>query len=81
VADNSGNIYQWNLAARRVTATVPASSYCAPICPVAFSPDGTMLAVGQTEPSGDDAHVHLWDLAARRWAGTLMTAPAATRLA
>jgi WD40 repeat protein len=74
VADNSGNIYLWNLAARRVTATVPASSDCASSCPIAFSPDGTLLAVGQTvnsgtEPSG--AHVYLWDLAARRWAGTL----------
>jgi len=74
VADNSGNIYLWNLAARRVTATVPASSYCANGCPIAFSPDGTMLAVGQTESSGTEpssAHVYLWDLAARRWAGTL----------
>jgi WD40 repeat protein len=74
VADNSGNIYLWNLAARRVTATVPASSYCAATCPVAFSPDGTLLAVGQTETSGtgpSGAHVYLWDLAARRWAGTL----------
>jgi WD40 repeat protein len=69
VADNSGNIYLWNLATRRVTATVPASRYCGPTCPVAFSPDGTTLAVGQTEPSGD--HVYLWDLTAKRWAGTL----------
>jgi WD40 repeat protein len=71
VADNSGNIYLWNLAARRVTAAVPASGYCAPVCPVAFSPDGTVLAVGETEPGGDDGHVYLWDLAAGRWAGTL----------
>ncbi|MGH3251872.1 MAG: WD40 repeat domain-containing protein [Trebonia sp.] len=71
VADNSGNIYLWNLATSRVTTTVPASSYCAPSCPVAFSPDGTMLAVGETEPSGDHGHVYLWDLAAGRWAGPL----------
>jgi WD40 repeat protein len=74
VADNSGNIYLWNLAARRVTATVPASSDCASSCPIAFSPDGTLLAVGQTENSGTEpsgAQVYLWDLAARRWAGTL----------
>jgi DNA-binding beta-propeller fold protein YncE len=71
VADNSGNIYLWHLATRRLTATVPASSYCAPSCPIAFSPDGTMLAVGQTEPSGDHGHVYLWDLAAGRWTGTL----------
>ena len=74
VADNSGTIYLWSLAARRVTATVPASSYCANGCPIAFSPDGTLLAVGQTENSGtgpSGAHVYLWDLAARRWAGTL----------
>lgn len=50
---------------------MPASSYCAPSCPFAFSLDGTVLAVGQTEPSGDHGRVHLWDLAARRWTGTL----------
>jgi WD40 repeat protein len=74
VADNSGTIYLWNLAARRVTATVPASTYCASGCPIAFSPDGTLLAVGQTQNSGtwpSGAHVYLWDLATRRWAGTL----------
>jgi WD40 repeat protein len=79
VADNSGTIYLWNLAARRVTATVPASSYCAGGCPIAFSPDGTLLAVGQTATTGTGpsaAHVYLWDLAARRWAGTLTPARA-----
>jgi eukaryotic-like serine/threonine-protein kinase len=71
VADNSGNIYLWNLAARRVTGMVPAAGRCAPVCSVAFSPDGTILAVGQSAPGGGDGDVSLWDLAARRWSGTL----------
>ena len=45
-----------------------------PVCPITFSPDGTLLAVGQTAPSGDRGHVYLWDLAAGCWAGTLSDA-------
>jgi WD40 repeat protein len=69
VADTTRKVYLWNLAARRVTATVPTSRDCGPVCPVAFSPDGRLLAVGENDGSGD--HVYLWDLAAGRWAGTL----------
>jgi WD40 repeat protein len=69
VADTTGNVYLWNLAAGRVTATVPAARDCGPVCPVAFSPDGTTLAVGESDGSGD--HVYLWSLTARRWIATL----------
>jgi WD40 repeat protein len=70
VADGNGSIYLWDLATRRVATTVPVSSYCAPVCPVAFSPDGAMLAVGQTY-GGSGEHIYLWDMAARRWAAAL----------
>jgi WD40 repeat protein len=69
VDDPNENIYLWDLATRRVAATVPVSGDCGGLCPVAFSPDGAMLAVGQSDGSG--AHIYLWDVAARRWAATL----------
>lgn len=69
VADYNGNIYLWDLGTRRVTATVPASGDCDQGCPVAFSPDGATLAVGEND--GSCEHIYLWDLASRRWAATL----------
>jgi WD40 repeat protein len=69
VADTTRNVYLWNLADGRVTATVPASGDCGPVCPVAFSPDGRLLAVGENDGSGD--HVYLWDLTNGRWTATL----------
>ena len=65
----AGSIYLWDLASRRVATTVPVSSGCGPVCPFAFSPDGAMLAVG--ESSGGGEHISLWDITARRWAATL----------
>ena len=35
-------------------------------CWTAFSPGGTLLAVGETEPSGDHGHVYLWDVRRNR---------------
>jgi len=64
----AGSIYLWDLASRRVATTVPVPSDCEPACPVAFSPDGAMLAVGASD-GGE--HVYLWDITARRWAATL----------
>jgi WD40 repeat protein len=69
VADANRNIYLWDLATRRVVTTVPVSRDCGPICPVAFSPDGTMLAVGESDGSG--AHIYLWNTTAKRWTATL----------
>jgi WD40 repeat protein len=56
---------------------VPVSSDCRPVCPVAFSPDGATLAVGESDGGG--AHIFLWDLTAKRWAATL-TDPSNTAL-
>jgi WD40 repeat protein len=71
VASN-GNIYLWDLASRHVTTIVPASG-CSPACPIAFSPDGTILAVGQPQPGvafgAED--IYLWDLATSRITATL----------
>jgi WD40 repeat protein len=83
VADANGNIYLWDLATRRVTTTVPASRVCEGGCAVAFSPDGAMLAVGESDGMGE--RIYLWDLSARRWAATLTEAsgngPAVSSLA
>jgi hypothetical protein len=46
-------------------------------CSAAFSPGGTMLAVGESD--GSDAHIYLWDITAGRWAATL-TDPGSTVL-
>jgi WD40 repeat protein len=74
VTGSNGNIYLWDLATRRVTATVPAPKDCSQGCPIAFSPDGTTLAVGEAGGLGE--RIYLWDLAARRWTATLSDASA-----
>ena len=46
---------------------------CSLDCPIAFSPDGTILAVGQPQPgtAWGAEDIYLWDLATRRMIATL----------
>jgi WD40 repeat protein len=62
VADSTGDIALWNVATKRVTAAVASPATSGGV--VAFSPDGTELAIG-----GDSTYV--WDLTTKRWTATL----------
>jgi WD40 repeat protein len=70
VSATDGNIYLWDVAARRVTATLanPDAGNCLSYgSSVAFSPDGTTLA-GADEC---DEQTYLWDAATGRRTATL----------
>jgi WD40 repeat protein len=73
VADcGSGSIYLWDLATRRVTATLTNASGCGDVydgsryTTMAFSPDGSMLAVSSP------AETDVWDLATKHVTARLL---------
>jgi WD40 repeat protein len=73
VADcGNGNIYLWDLATRRVTATLTSASGCGSefdgsrYTSMAFSPDGSTLAVSSP------AETDVWDLASKRVTARLL---------
>ena len=73
VADcGNGSIYLWDLASRRVTATLTDASGCGEVydgsryTTMAFSPDGSMLAVSSP------AETDVWDLATKRVTARLL---------
>jgi WD40 repeat protein len=61
--------YLYNAATRNQAATLPYPHPAGPYhfaAGLAFSPDGSMLAVDDTDPSGDHGHVYLWDVKTNR---------------
>ena len=60
----------WSLAARRQTARATLKGDATPIWAVAYSPDGTLLAVGDG-PMDTPGTVTLWDVATRKVKETL----------
>jgi WD40 repeat protein len=70
IADGNGDIYLWNVATRRQVAVLTDAHATDPdstsgINAVAFSPDGTTVAVG------DDLQTTIWNVATHRVAATL----------
>jgi Tol biopolymer transport system component/tRNA A-37 threonylcarbamoyl transferase component Bud32 len=73
VGDQDHSAYLWDLATRRIVATLTAPVGSASVSSVAFSPGGTTLAAGD-----GDGSTFLWDLATGRLAATLADPPAAS---
>jgi WD40 repeat protein len=62
-----GTIYVWDVAARRLTGTLPVPSAGNAIGSLAFGPGGTLAGAGL------EGSIYLWDLATRRLTATLST--------
>jgi len=63
-----GGICLWETATGRVTAVLPVPAGSGGIGPLAFSPDGTILAEGAVNGS-----IYLWDIATGKVTATLAT--------
>ena len=66
VGDQDKNAYLWDLATRRIVATLTSPVGSAAVSSVAFSPDGKTLAAGD-----DDGSTFLWVVATGQLAATL----------
>ena len=66
-----GGVMVWDLQTGRASQ-VPATN---PSWPLAFAPDGRILAVTEHQDGGSGDHVRFWDVRADRWTATLSVPP------